>query len=56
MRGEYLYLPVAIGPPPGSPPHAWGIQTVDTDALQDDRITPTCVGNTPFYMQGNKRK
>ena len=33
----------------GSPPLAWGILDYLHDALEVDRITPTCVGNTASH-------
>ena len=51
MRGEYVVISSRRGILIGSPPHAWGILGLNTIGVLRDRITPTCVGNTPFPIQ-----
>ena len=46
MCGEYSNSHCLANPDLGSPPHVWGILTVSQQGPSEDRITPTCVGNT----------
>ena len=46
MRGEYRATSYPTDVRPGSPPHAWGIQTFPYLKCNTYRFTPTCVGNT----------
>ena len=45
-RGEYQLFELALGSEVGSPPHTWGIQTINTITVSQKGITPTHVGNT----------
>ncbi len=46
LRGEYYDSEGISQRDAGSPPLAWGIQFYNSTISRDDRITPTCVGNT----------
>ncbi len=46
VRGEYSSSVTTSVPPLGSPPRAWGIQSVPMRNSRLARFTPTCVGNT----------
>ena len=46
MRGEYLAICGISEYHAGSPPHAWGILIELPQEVEDERFTPTCVGNT----------
>ena len=46
LRGEYQGKSHKHQNKQGSPPLAWGILELLKKSLEDDRITPTCVGNT----------
>ncbi len=50
MRGEYLTSHLKVPLKQGSPPHAWGIQTLVDQYGKGTGITPTCVGNTKLEM------
>ena len=47
MRGEYRKHDLQILLIAGSPPLAWGILAAVPVVLNQQGITPTCVGNTP---------
>ena len=46
VRGEYVADGGSYAPWNGSPPRAWGILIVASEAMEFSRFTPTCVGNT----------
>ena len=46
LRGEYLFLLQVLSAGRGSPPLAWGILVKNWQDEAQERITPTCVGNT----------
>ena len=46
IHGEYSPINVCSASVAGSPPHTWGIQHQSRLLVQEDRITPTYMGNT----------
>ena len=48
--GEYSRTLMSLVDIGGSPPRVWGIRHVAHHAPADQRITPTCVGNTMDWM------
>ncbi|RZM16724.1 hypothetical protein LDELB18P1_0769 [Lactobacillus delbrueckii] len=53
LRGEYTTQSRSKPQTPGSPPLAWGIRTFQKRLGNEERITPTCVGNTKVFYQDN---